>query len=174
MWYITSVLWICSLGCLDISVLTLLFRGKLKATPLLAADSHWSVLPDCQYLVSNCWCLCQQCYFLSLLKLLAPRPSIFYTLLPPHTCVFLNGRMFSQFAKSGNNILSWVSAFIFYEYYEHATFLLVDWLLEKLLAKSTCNSRGEEDLMPFVFVTFRLLILCFHLSFLHSILYLFW
>lgn len=121
MWYITSVLWICSLGCLDISVVTLLFRGKLKATPLLAADSHWSLLPGCQYLVSNCWCLCQQCYFLSLLKLLAPRLSIFYTLLPPHTCVFLNGRMLSQFAKSENNILSWVSAFIFYEYYEHAT-----------------------------------------------------
>lgn len=98
-----------------------LFRGKLKATPLLAADSHWSLLPGCQYLMSNCWCLCQRCYFLSLLKLLAPRLSIFYTLLPPHTCVSLNGRMFSQFAKSGNNILSWVSAFIFYEYCEHAT-----------------------------------------------------
>ena len=31
------------------------------------------------------------------------------------------------------------------------TFLLVDWLLEKLLAKSTCNSRGGDYLMVFMF-----------------------
>lgn len=73
-----------------------LFRGQLKATPLPPAASHCPLFPGCQYLVSNCWCLCQQCYFLPLLK---PAGSKAVDIWFPHcplSVVFLNGRNFSH------------------------------------------------------------------------------
>ena len=81
-----------------------LCRGQLKATPLPATNAHWSLFPGCQYLVSNCWCLCQWCYFLSLPELLASRLMTFHTsLAPTQLCFLLNGRNFSQFTQSGND-----------------------------------------------------------------------
>lgn len=151
MWYITSVLWICSLGCLDISVPAHLFSEAnwrphpcwLTLTDLCsqAANTWCQIVGVC---ASNATCHCWSCWL---------QGCQYFTLYCPHTLVFLNGRMFSQFAKSGT-IFSPEYLFLFFtnNVSMPLTFLLVDWLLEKLLAKSTCNSRGGEDIMAFMFV----------------------
>lgn len=95
---------LCSLFCLQ--------RPTGGRAPAGGRLTH--LLPGCQYLVSNGWCLCQRRYSLSLPELLAPTRMTFHTLTGPHTVVFfLNGRNFSRFTESGNDILSWASAFVF-------------------------------------------------------------
>lgn len=65
-----------------------LFRGQVKAAPLSAVTSHRYLFPGCQYLVSNCGCLCQWRSFSTLLKLLAPRLLTSDTLTAPTPLCF--------------------------------------------------------------------------------------
>lgn len=136
MWYITSVLWICSLAALTFLFLLISFQRQTEGP-----HPCWLLtLTDLCSQAANTWCqivgVCASNATLSLLKLLAPRLSIFYTLLPPHTLVFPKWKNVLQFAKSGNNILSWDCFILLNTVSMPLTFLLVEIISRKALAKS--------------------------------------